>query len=297
MRLVSSARVATAAALAALLASCGGGSSPTGVTPTPAPPNAVRTVLFSGVAFDLGPNTATYKNIDLPPSGTLDAVIDWAGSNDVNVYVTDNACPGFQDVKAGRCPIIVKSDGPATKPERVSWSTTTAAGRVWTVWIHNNGTTRETGAMEAGITTSQPIVAASPTPAPSVAPGGNPTANLAPGPVLRYTIKVRSIDVNGGGGSEFRDPLQDSEGRWIVHVDEFVVLDSTQKNGSGELCKVESYPPSWSIQQTADVLIPREGQNNPFLLRVDIRRKGTSTVKAKVDGVESNELVIISQPR
>ena len=80
-------------------------------------------------------------------------------------------------------------------------------------------------------------------------------------------------------------------------VDEFVVLDSTQKNGSGELCRVENYPPTWSIEQTVGVLVPREGQNNPFLLRLDIGKKGVATVKAKVDGVESNELVLISQPR
>ncbi len=279
-----------------LLSACGGGSSSPTSVPSP-PPNAVRSVLSSGVGFTLQPGTATYKNIDLPPNGILDATVDWAGGNNINVFVTDNVCPGFLDVQAGRCPVIVKSDG-TSKPERVTWSTTTAAGRIWTVWIHNAGTSNESGTMEVGVTsTDVPIVATPPTPAPSTAPGGNPTSNLAPGPVVRYTIKVRSIDVNGGGGSTFRDPLQDSEGRWVVHVDEFVVLDSTQKNGAGELCKVQSYPPSWSIDQAADVLVPREGQNNPFLLRMDIRKKGTATVKARVDGVDSNELVLISQPR
>jgi hypothetical protein len=257
-------------------------------------------VLISGAAFQLRPGTATYKNIDLPPSGMLDATVDWAGTNDVNMYVTDNVCPGFQELRAGACPVIVKADSATAKPERVTWSTSTAAGRIWTVWIYNNGTSEESGAMEVGITTAETVTATPPpiqaTPPPST--GGNPTSNLAAGPVVRYAIKVRSIDVNGGGGQEFRDPFQNADGQWVVHPDEFLVLDSTQKNASGELCRVEDYPPDWYIDEEGQrVLAPREGQNNPFLLRVDVRKKGLARVYAVVDGVESNRLDIISQGR
>ena len=127
----------------------------------------MRSVFIGGVAFQLRPGTATYKNIDLPPSGMLDAVVDWAGDNDINVYVTDNVCPGFQELRAGACPVIVKADSAAGKPERVSWSTTTAAGRIWTVWIYNNGTREESGTMEVGITTAETVIAVpSPTPPP-----------------------------------------------------------------------------------------------------------------------------------
>lgn len=256
-------------------------------------------MLVSGSAFSLRPGTATYRNIDLPPNGTLDAVVDWAGDNDINVYVTDNVCPGFQELRAGACPVIAKADSPSVKPERVSWSTATAAGRVWTVWIHNNGGSTETGTMEVGITTTEVVGALpSPTPAPPSAPGANPTSHLAPGPVVRYTIKVRSIDVDGGGGQAFRDPYQDAEGRWVVHPDEFVVFDSTQKNANGELCRVESYPPKWSIDEEGQrVLAPRPGQNNPFLLRVDVRKKGLARLYGSVDGVDSNVLEVVSQPR
>lgn len=283
---------------AVLLAGCGSSSSPT----TPPPPSsapAVRSVFVAPTAFSLRPGTATYKNVDLPPSGMLDAVVDWSGENDVNVYVTDNVCPGFQELRAGACPIIVKADTAAGKPERVSWSTTTAAGRIWTVWIYNNGSRDESGTMEVGITTTEPLVAPPPVAAPPPpATGGNPTGNLAAGPVARYTIKVRSIDVAGGGGYSFRDPYQNAEGQWVVHPDEFVVLDSTQKNATGELCRVESYPPSWHIDEAGQrVLEPRVGQNNPFLLRVDVRRKGAARVYAVVDGVESNRLDIVAQTR
>ena len=83
-----------------------------------------------------------------------------------------------------------------------------------------------------------------------------------------------------------------------MHPDEFLVLDSTQKNGAGELCRVESYPPSWFIDEDGQrVLEPREGQNNPFLLRLDVRKKGVARVYAVVDGVESNRLDIVAQTR
>jgi hypothetical protein len=286
-------------ALAALFSGCGGSSTPREGSPAAPSAPATRSVLVSAAAFSLRAGTATYKNIDLPPNGTLDAVVDWAGANDINLYVTDNVCPGFQELRAGGCPVIVKADSPATRPERLSWSTSTAAGRIWTVWIHNNGATEETGTMEVGITTTEPVVAQpAPNPAPPSAPTGNPTANLAPGPVVRYTIKVRSIDVDGGGGQTFRDPYQNDQGQWVVHPDEFVVLDSTQKNASGELCRVDNYPPSWSIDEEGQrVLAPRVGQNNPFLLRVDVRKKGLARVWAVVDGVESNRLDILAQGR
>jgi hypothetical protein len=62
----------------------------------------------------------------------------------------------------------------------------------------------------------------------------DPRDNLAPGPIVRYTIKVRSIDL---GGFDYRDPFQNADGQWVVHPNEFIVFDSTQKNANGELCK------------------------------------------------------------
>jgi len=213
--------------------------------------------------------------------------VDWAGANDINVYVTDNVCPGYPDLRAGRCNVITRSDGTA-KPERVSWSTSTAAGRIWSVWIYNNGTGQESGAMEVGITTDQPIpppaAATPPPPAPA-----DPRDNLAPGPIVRYTIKVRSIDT---GGFDYRDPAQNPQGQWVVHPNEFVVFDSTQKNAAGELCKWAD-PPRWFVEDPDGVLDPRDS-SQPFLYRADIRRRGVFRISAKIDGVESNSLEVTS---
>lgn len=180
------------------------------------------------------------------------------------------------------------------KPARVSFSTTTAPGRIWSVWIYNNGTSAETGSMEVGVTTDQPLPSATPTPAPAPPPtAGNPTAGLAAGPVVRYTIKVRSIGQKGDSAQ--RDPVQDSEGHWIVHPDEFVVFDSTQKNAQGVLCQTKELP-VWDIDDPGEILTVF-GSSNPFLLRANFNTRGAVKVRATVDGVESNVLSVLSLRR
>ena len=272
---------------ASWLSSCGGGgsSAPNPVTQPP-PPSATRIVLVEAAPFSLQPGTATFKNIDFPPAGTIDGTLDWTGSADMNLYVTDNSCAGFTELRAGRCTVLVRADGVA-KPERLSF--TAAANRVYTFWIHNNGTATETGSLTVGDTTTQPV--AQPPASPSPGPGGgapDPRAGLPPGPVTRYTIKVRSVDQ---GNFNYRDPFQDSAGRWVVYPDEFVVFDSTQKNAGGELCAWINNP-TWSLQDPEGVLELRDGQNNPFLLRTDVKKKGTMTLSATIDGVTSNVLEI-----
>jgi hypothetical protein len=135
-----------------------------------------------------------------------------------------------------------------------------------------------------------PTPTATPRPAPTPIP--NPTANLAPGPVERYTIKVHSIDVDGGGGQNFRQPTQDREGRWTLRVGEFVQLDSSQKNGSNQLCQTQGLP-TWTLDDGNSILRRRDGQPNPFVLRIDAVSAGEVTVFATVDGVSSNSLRLI----
>ena len=66
---------------ASLLASCGGGgsSTPNPVTQPP-PATATRIMLIEGAPFSLQPNTATFRNIDQPPAGTIDGTLDWNGA-------------------------------------------------------------------------------------------------------------------------------------------------------------------------------------------------------------------------
>jgi hypothetical protein len=265
------------------LASCGGGGSSTPNPVATPPPSAQRVVLMDQAPFSLQPGTATFKNVDQPPAGTIDGTLDWSGGADMNLYVTDNSCPGFNALMAGGCSVMVRADG-AAKPERVSFTAT--ANRIYTFWIHNNGTVTETGSLTVGDTTTQPIAQPPPS-SPAPGPTPDPRAGLPAGPVTRYTIKVRSIDVD----KNYRDPFQDANGRWVVYPGEFVVFDSTQKNAGGELCTWVN-DPTWDLEDPSGVLQLREGQNNPFLLRTDVMKKGEMTLTATIDGVTSNVLEI-----
>ena len=94
------ARLLAQAIVASSLSACGGGdggSIPNPVTPTP--PMAQRVVLVDAAPFTLQAGTATYKNIDQPPPGTIDGMLDWNGGVDMNLYVTDNTCPISLSVK------------------------------------------------------------------------------------------------------------------------------------------------------------------------------------------------------
>ena len=146
--------------------------------------------------------------------------------------------------------------------------------------------------MEVGITSDTPPAPA-PTPTPNSGGGTDPRTGLAPGPVTRYTIKVRTID---RGGFNYRDPFQDGEGNWVVYPDEFVVFDSTQKNTGGELCQWVR-DPVWTVEDPDNVFRVR-GSSQPFLLRVDVlKNKGTVEVQASVDGVQSNALKVKASKR
>ena len=135
------------------------------------------------------------------------------------------------------------------------------------------------------------------TPRPSPRPTPDPRLGLAPGPVVRYTIKVRTVN-NGE-----RDPVQDSSGRYIVHPGERVDFDSTQKNAGGEICQWINNP-DWTIDGgpcpmesvCAGGVVLRRGSSQPFLLKTTIQTTGFFTVQASIDGVISNVLDMVSTP-
>src|SRR5262245_4115487 len=88
--------------------------------------------------------------------------------------------------------------------------------------------------------TPTPVAAASATPRPEATPTPDPRSGLAPGPVFRYTIKVRTIN-NGE-----RDAVEDSDGGWLVGIGDRVDFDSTQKNVNNEICTFVNTP-RWFI--------------------------------------------------
>jgi hypothetical protein len=275
-------------ALIVSLAACGGGSS----TPTPpvtTPAQSVRTVLAM-VPFDIRAGATTFKSVDNPPIGTLDATLEWGtASSRVDFYATDGRCPGFPDLQAGRCTILARADGTG-KPKRLTFTNTTA-NAVIIFWIHNLGTITESGQMEVAVTTAAGVVV-QPTPIPSPSGTPDPRTGWAPGPVTQARIGIRSIDT---GGFNYRDPQQDENGNWIVHPGEFVVFDLTQRNGAGEKCQWIK-DPEWFVNDEAGVVSLR-GSSNLFLLRVDILKRGFVEIEATIDGIDTNVLTVVAAGR
>jgi hypothetical protein len=267
----------------ATLATCGGGG-PSAPTASPSPVQ-VRTVL-GNADFTLLAGRATFKAIDNPPIGMMDVTVDWANTaNRIDVYWTDGRCPGFPNLQAGQCTVLARAEG-VTKPKRLTFNNTTA-NAVYNFWIHNAGSTTESGALEVAITTTGPIVVASPTPLPGGS--GDPRLGLPPGPVTQAKIAVRSIDI---GGFRYRDPQQDENGNWVVHPGEFVVFDFSQRNGAGEKCAWINEP-EWDVSDDAGIVELR-GSSQPFLLRMDILRKGFFEVTGEIDGIKANVLTVVS---
>jgi hypothetical protein len=144
-------------------------------------------------------------------------------------------------------------------------------------------------------TPSSPSATPTPAPAPTTRPAPTPTPDprigLAAGPVTRYTIKVRTVD-NGA-----RDPDLDGQGRYVVFVGERIDFDSTQKNAADQICQWKDNP-MWLVNdrdipdEASTGLVYRRGSSQPFLLKLTAENRGTFTVRARLDGVDSNVLEI-----
>jgi hypothetical protein len=130
---------------------------------------------------------------------------------------------------------------------------------------------------------------AAPTPRPAPSPTPDPRIGLPPGPVARFTIKVRTVD-NGA-----RDPETDAQGRYVVFVGERVDFDSTQKNAAGDICAWNGSP-IWLVndrdvpEETVSGVVLRRGSSQPFLLKLTMQGTGNFSVRSRIDGVDSNTL-------
>ena len=137
-----------------------------------------------------------------------------------------------------------------------------------------------------------PTPAATPTPAPDPTP--TPPSyydNLAPGPVVRYNIKLHSV--RKPDGTELEEPFpQDDQGRYRVNPGDFIVFDSTQKNANGDECQWIN-DPVWTVDDPANAM-DRRPSSNAFLLRVDIIRTGQFVVTASLDGIKAPQTLVIA---
>lgn len=137
-----------------------------------------------------------------------------------------------------------------------------------------------------------PAPTATPTPAP--APTPDPRIGLAQGPIIRFTIKPRIVE------PDVRDPAQDAQGRFILRRDERVDIDGTQKNAANEICAWVN-PPTYLLNgqamafNTSNGVVFRRGSSQPFLMKLTIESRGTFSVRATIDGIDSNVLEFVVQ--
>lgn len=146
--------------------------------------------------------------------------------------------------------------------------------------------------------TTTPPVAATPTPSATATPtpSGTPwdcnRSALPAGPVVTFRFKLKAIRRDGNfieGPPEGPDFQRDSQGRIIVRVGDFLTFDSTQKNGSNNICQWNS-DPRWSVSDRS-VFSERTDASRQttacgFLLRGDVVRTGELEVDASLDGIE-----------
>jgi hypothetical protein len=99
--------------------------------------------------FDL-PGGATFADtVDNVPAGEIDARVDWPGTSDLNLYVTDTRCPGRIELLAAQCRVFAQMVGSA-KPERIQFTTTATANYIY--WVHNLGASSEMVTLELALT-------------------------------------------------------------------------------------------------------------------------------------------------
>jgi hypothetical protein len=268
------------------LAGCGGGGGSSPTTPGTQPTaQQVRTPLVTGATFNVRANSQIYTNIDFPPAGKIDVTANWGGATNIEMYVTESSCPGFPELSAGRCTVLARAEG-VTRPKSVTFDSQT--GRIYSVWMANRGATNEVVGLEAGVTTiGAPPPPAQPTPTPSA--GVDPRAGWAEGPVTQVKAYLKTIE-SSKGSRDYRPALQDEDGNWIVYVGEFVVVDSTQRNGAGLICKWIKDPVySWDNEEG---MMDIKGSSEPFFFKFEVAKKGYAEVSSVIDEIESNPVKI-----
>ncbi len=142
-----------------------------------------------------------------------------------------------------------------------------------------------------GPASPSPTATPTPAPTPTPTPTPDPQAGLAPGPVASVTLYIYQQYHGGkpGQGGTIEDQLRDEQGRRVLHVNDFVVFDSTQKNANNERCKYNN-PPTYYLTDPSGVLNLLGNSGDPFLYRVEVKAKGEFELVSSVDGKDSGVL-------
>ena len=137
--------------------------------------------------------------------------------------------------------------------------------------------------------TSPSPVAAQPTPTPVPTPAPTPTPDplgLAAGPVASVKAYLKTVESPSRGSGQFRAVQKDANDVFTLYIGEYVVIDSTQRNQAGEICRWRNAPYySWD---NFDDMMTLKGSSDPFFFKFEVARPGYAEVVSVIDGVESN---------
>lgn len=145
------------------------------------------------------------------------------------------------------------------------------------------------GETESPAAATSPSPVAQPTPTPTPTPAPTPTPDplgLAPGPVASVKAYVKSVETPGRGSGQFRNAQRDANDMFVLYVGEYVVIDSTPRNASGDVCRWSRDPYySWD---NFDDMMELKGSSDPFFFKFEVARPGYAELVSVIDGVESN---------
>jgi hypothetical protein len=131
-----------------------------------------------------------------------------------------------------------------------------------------------------------PTPVAQSTPAPAPAPAPTPDDGLAGGPVSSVKAYIKTVESPERGSNQYRDPQKDADGTFVLYVGEYVVIDSTQRNADGQVCRWR-HDPRYSWDNFDDMMDVRSS-SEPFFFKFEVAQPGIAEVTSLIDGVESN---------
>jgi len=143
-----------------------------------------------------------------------------------------------------------------------------------------------------------PVAQATPTPPPppppTPAPTPDPQGGLAAGPVASVKVTIHTVEISHGS-QQFRDAQKDSSGRFVLYVGEWVVLDSTQRNAAGLICRWRHNPEYF--WDNDDGMMDIRQSTEPFFFKFLVAKAGIAQVTSRIDGIESNDILFKAVPR
>jgi hypothetical protein len=132
------------AALAAVLPSCGGGSS------TPSTPTTPQTTVVAQGSGTLQVDFIGAVNFSTPAAGRLEVTVDWTfASNDIDIAVFAGSCTATQIINLA-CGAPAAFSDSLNKPERLSIAS--AAAGAYTLGIENLGPGNESLSYQVTLT-------------------------------------------------------------------------------------------------------------------------------------------------